>query len=252
MTEFIPKPPSMDSTAIQVKTRPRSSGRKPSLRVVDVQAAAHNISVVNKRGKFSEEELVDLLQMLAEGATERKIINTFRKRHKRAISSHTITQYRKDYAGRILEIARGLETLAIEAGLTKRNMRLIRLQELAEALEGVIFNDRGEIAEFTSAKLIDEYRAVLAQIGQETGDLQMAAIGDVNFIGMSNDELKTLAANKLAAHKDLAVTLAEKAGVRPTIPETGGEDNERRPQSTVFGPLDPDPREGTASDRGGD
>lgn len=221
-------PPSSvgSATAIPVQ-KPGRAPRKPKLELVDAQNAAHNIITTHKRGRFSENELVDLLQLLAEGTSERRIINFFRNRYNRAISAHTIKEYRGKYVGRIMEIAHDLELLAIEAGLTKRFQRLLKLQELAEAIEVSIYNVDGELKEKASAKMIDEYRAVLAQIAQETGDLQAVNLGDINFVGMTNDQLKALAANKLAAHKDLAISLAERAGIRPQRPEEKEEVNDR-------------------------
>lgn len=185
--------------------------------VQQIQQAAKNIKMTNKRGKFSENELVDLLRLLAEGASERKIINYFRRHHKRVISSHTIANYRRSYAHRIAEISRDVDALAIELGLTRRAVRLKKLQELAEAIEGIIFNSDGELAS-ENAKMIEKYLNTLEQIGQETGDLATHAVADINFINMSNDELKQLIANKITAYPDLAKQLAERAGVRPSYP----------------------------------
>ena len=225
--QYVPKIP--ESTAIPVRrnNRPRKHMKNMNVDEQMVQNAAKNIRLVNKRGRLGESELVDLLQMLAEGTSEKWIIKKFQKTYSRPLARQTIKRYRDKYAHRIAEVSRSLDALAIESGLTRRALRLQKLQALAEALEANILDISGELQN-TNAQLIDKYLATLQLIGQETGDLGVGMVGDINFINMSNEELKTMAANKLAAHPDLARQLAETAGVRPTMPK---EDNDEEKPS---------------------
>jgi hypothetical protein len=216
---FIPKLPDSIAIPVQKNKKGRKYSKKETISTQELYSAAHNIILANKRGRLGEDELVDLLRMLAEGVSEQRIINTFKKTYNRGISSHTIKEYRQRYASRIMDISRDVDLLAVELGLTRRNMRVKKLQELAEALEGSLFTTDGELVTDAPAARIEKYLATLELIGQEMGDLSIAATGDVNFINMSDEQLKELAANKLAANPDMAKQLAERAGIRPSMPK---------------------------------
>jgi len=186
--------------------------KRKELKNISEQAADNIISVVRST-RLSKVELADLLQMIAQGYSYQRIIKKFKAKYDRTMSTTTINSYKTKYEGRISEIAKDMESLAIEKGLTKKFNRLKKEQELAEALEDEIFDEEGGL-KTTNDKVLREYREILKLIAQEAGDINEGYQGDTMFINTSDDELKELVQNKLKSNKDLSVILAEAAGVR--------------------------------------
>lgn len=201
------------------KVKKKVDSRKPSIEIVEgAEQIAKNLTKTRST-RLNEAELTELIVLLAEGATDKRIINVFRKRFVRNISPKTIEKYRMKYRGQVLEQAKIIEIAAIQQGLSKRGTRLRKLQELAEALESDVLDADGELSIGARKGAISEYREVLKLIAQEAGDLAAIEIGDVAYMDMSDEDLKKMVANKLGGNPDLAVQLAEAAGVRPTAPE---------------------------------
>jgi hypothetical protein len=218
----------MDTVSRAVPVRRVKTDKQPHPKLKLVETANQAAKNIKKTAgsRLSEEELTDLLVMLSEGVSEKMIIKRFKRKYDRGISASTMGNYRKKYASRIDQVAKDLKTQAIETGLTKKENRLRRLQELAENLEELMYDDAGEFV--PTAKLVSEYREVLKLIAQESGDLRPEGAGDIIFTDMNNEQLKEALAGKLAANKDLAVIAAERAGVRPVAPEVESKKNKAR------------------------
>lgn len=180
---------------------------------------AENYLNVNpsQKARLTKPELTDLIIMLAEDATNQAIINKFKNKYNRTISTATIYKYRKKYEHNIFEMAKNFETLSEQVGLRKKANRLRKMQRLAEALEESIYDAEDNLTHGASPKVITEYRETLKQIAMETGGIDSGQIGDVIFANVSDVELKELVANKLGGNKALSVILAEQAGVRPAL-----------------------------------
>ena len=170
----------------------------------------------NQKARLNKEQLADLIIMLAEDATIQAIVNKFKSKYQRNISTNTINKYKKKYEANIFEMAKNFETLSAHVGLRKKENRLRKMQRLAEALEETIYDPNDNLHHGASSKIISEYRETLKQIALETGGIDTAQTGDIIFANVSDADLKALVANKLGGNKSLSVILAETAGVRPT------------------------------------
>lgn len=192
------------------------------------------------RGRLPEEIVFDILLWTAEGVNWQKIQKRVLKKHERMLPKATIEKYQKEHASRIRELTSEWDKEAITAGLARKAVRLRKLQKIADSIEERILggddDDENDVIKALAANpanlkaLVSEYRELLKQIGVEVGDIDEGTAGDIAFIGMSNDQLMAQAAKILAKNKDLAIIAAEKAGVRPSVPEsiqgtTDGEDH---------------------------
>lgn len=199
----------------------KSKAFSPSPELIESRAiamlAAENLDAVLPRanGRLSKPELGNLLAMVGEGKSTKAIKRTFNRLYNRDISESTIAKYRKKYATKITEYANDFEFCAINEGLARRAVRVTRLKDVAEALEESILLPNGELGTENS-RLIGEYRETLKQIAQEVGDMPTGT-GDITFVNMSDKELLDYASKAMAQHKDLAVIMTEKAGVRPSL-----------------------------------
>lgn len=202
---------------------PQNKPRKiePSPELLEFRAtammAAENLDIVTPRNnhRLDKEQMGRLLAMIGEGKSTKAIKRTFQRAYDRDLSDMTISKYKKKYASKIVAYANDFEFCAINEGLARRAVRVTRLKDIAEALDESILNADGSLGTENS-RLIGEYRETLKQIAQEVGDMPTGT-GDITFVNMSDKELMDYAAKAMGSHKDLAVMLSEKAGVRPSL-----------------------------------
>lgn len=204
---------------------PKSTVTKPKLspgpellesRAITLMAADNIVDAIPIHGKrLSKPEIGQLLCMIGEGKSNAAIKRTFGRQFKRDIADSTIAKYKQRYSNKIAEYANNFDFCAINEGLARRGVRVTRLKEVAEALEDEILLPNGSLGTDNS-RLIGEYRETMKQIAQEVGDMPTGT-GDVTFVNMSDKELTEYVAQKMGQHKDMAVILSEKAGVRPTL-----------------------------------
>lgn len=178
----------------------------------DIVVYEKDNKINNKR--LTKVEISHLLSLIAEGRNFAYIHQKMIANHGRDISYTTVVRYKEKYALQLASIKEDFEYIALNEGLSRRDVRVKRMQDMANALEDVILDEKGQLAT-GNLRTLTEYRELNKQIAIEVGDMPAQPI-NVTFNNMTDDELKDFIASKMAQHKDMSVILAEKAGVRPT------------------------------------
>lgn len=193
---------------------------KPKPENVEASIASANVLVRAGKSRLGEDVLQEILLWSAEGMPPEKIQKRLIKKYDKMVTLPTIKKYVQEFTPRIQEIAREWDREFITKGLARKSIRLKKMMKVADGIEDILFPDDGDSLnlEAGGTRLITEYRDTLKQIGVETGDIQEGNV-DQLFINLSDEQLKKLAADTFAKNKDIAVILAEQAGVRPVVPE---------------------------------